>query len=709
MDDFNIFDAKSPAVQVSGGLHIGFGLTEKLSVSLPNYIETAIEVGKVVNHTVIAILTGNIAFLVEDIVTFASTARHCKAECKRLGEQMKIARDSAKDLLDKLDSNPKEVEDKNFVTALKAFAIVLEDGRAVVKQHAEAKYGLKIFHARKFAAEFQDIEERLDQACNRLNLALNIRRYVDSQDWEETHRVWHEEDKVAFEQLNTIVKESLDVIRSDQRLKASAIEILNQTNIPTIVFSDWKQFKTDRLFTATYHTVDENKHPLAIKTVVKATRAKESNPNEMKSFSLEVAYLKKLAPCPNIVKLIGTTSTRGIMALVLEYCENGDLQSLIAAGDLKGDWGKKRAIALGITQGLAYLHEAGIFHKYINSGNILIDNHYRPRITSFRKSRWMSVGSLGEVDYFEEQIRWMAPERLGDDVTTFTAACDVYSFGIVYYEIITEKFPWQGLQLDAVYNIRKKEGKELSLDPDIPPAISNVFTSCIHHNPQLRFSTKEIINHLEAIRPEELETSITTEEPLPDLELESVIMAEENPKYLSAPLQTSLSLSDVSDDDEGPSPMEILDNGETHHKVREWVKAREEFVKVEKIFSHACYRLGEYYYYGKGVTQDFAKGLEYFERARNDDNGDAMDMLGYIYLTGKGGPKDRHKAVALFRDAVKKETPLGMYHLGVCYFKGWGGLTKDTVQAKSLIFKAARMGNDEAQKFAHSQKWDVQM
>ncbi|CAG8468580.1 2416_t:CDS:2 [Ambispora leptoticha] len=704
MDDFisMVVDAPTPSAQITGGLHIGFGLAEKLSVSLPNYIETAIEVGKVVNHAVIAVLTGNIAFLVDDIVKFASAAKHCKAECKRLGEQMKIARDSAKDLLDKLDMNPKEIEDKSFVTALKAFAIVLEDGRAVVKQHAEAKYGLKIFHAKKFAAEFQDIEERLDQACTRLNLALNIRRYVDSQEWEETHRTWHEEDKVAFERLNTLVKESLEEIKSDKRLKASAIEILNETSIVPTVFTDWKQFKTDRVFTATYHTVDEHKNPLAVKTIVKVTRAKESDPSEMRSFALEVTYLKKLAPCPNIIKLIGTTVKRGVMALVIEYCEKGDLQSLIAAGDLKGDWGKKRSIALGVAQGVAYLHEAGIFHKYINSGNILIDNHYQPKLTNFRKSRWITGITRREVDSFEEQIRWTAPERLGDDVSAYTAACDVYSFGIVYYEIVTEKFPWQGLQLDAVYNIRKVEGKELLLDPIIPPAISTVFTNCIHHNPLQRFTTKEIIAHLEAIRPEELEMNIFKSEPLPGLE----IMEDEKSNYLSPKLYASLSLSDVSDDDE--SPRDILENGETHNRVREWVKARKEYEKVEETFPQACFRLGEYYYYGRGVTQDYDKAFEYLGRARDKGNGDAIDMLGYIYLTGKGGPKDRHKAVKFFRDATEKEIPFAFYHLGVCYFRGWGGLTKDEEQAKKLIFKAARMGNEDAQKFAHSQKWDVQ-
>ncbi|CAG8701910.1 14337_t:CDS:2 [Dentiscutata heterogama] len=383
--------------------------------SLTQYIEGAVEIGKILNHAVIAVLTGNIGALVEDIVSYAIAAKHCKAECKRLSEQFKIARDSAKELLDKLEETPKEIENKNFVSALKAFAIVLEDGRAVVKQHAEAKYGLKIFFAKKFAAEFQDIEDRLDQACNRLNFAINIRHFVDSQYAEEIQKAWHEEDKIAFAELNNMVKESLKEIRSYKLLSTPPLDL--GTRISLKELSEIQQFKTDRLFTANYHTVDSDGENKVIKAVIKVTMAQETVADDISKFALEIAYLRKLVSCPNIINLIGVTNIRGNLSLVLEYCENDDLQDFIASGKLKGDWGKKRSIALG---------------------------------------------SLGVVDSFEEQIRWTAPERLGDNVSTFTEECDIFSFGIVFYEIICEKFPWEGLNLSDVYKARN-EGKELTL------------------------------------------------------------------------------------------------------------------------------------------------------------------------------------------------------------------------------------------------------
>ncbi|CAG8463754.1 9838_t:CDS:2 [Acaulospora morrowiae] len=682
------------------------------SVNLPTYIEGVFEIGKILSHVAIGVLTGNISLLVDDIVSFAYSAKHCKAECKRLSEQAKIARDSAKELLNKLAETPKEIEDKSFASALKAFSIVLEDARAVVKQHAEAKYGLKIFYARKFAAEFQDIEDRLDQACHRLNFAISIRHFVESQELEEAHKTWHEEDKVAFAKLNTMVKESLEEIRGYKKsTSAPSQSVLSGTRISLAELSDFKHLKTDRLFTAIYHTTDSNRKPKDAKVVIKVTMARESVPEEESKFALEVAYLQKLAPCPNIIDLIGITSLRNNMSLVLEYCENGDLRSFIAAGSLKDNWGRKRQISLGVALGMEFLHKAGILHKYINSANILLDGHFQAKITNFRKSRWTNGGSLGLIDSFEEQIRWTAPERLGDDPATFTEECDVFSYGVVFYEIVTEEFPWQGLQLDLVYKYRSEEGRKLTLSLHTPPAISTIYTNCTKTAPKQRFTTSEIIEHLEAIRPEELE-NVTTFEPIHEnnggahFEVNKMVK-EEDDNLLKVVTSRDLSLSDISDEEDmATSPQEIIKIAENYHQIRDYARARVEFEKVQEESPRALFRLGEYYYYGRGVNVDVQKAVQYLERAVEGGDGDAIDMLGYMYLKGQGLPKDRIKAVKLFTMAVEKGIPYGMYHLGVCYNKGCGGLKKDEEESKRLILKAASLGNMEAQHFARQKSWD---
>jgi tetratricopeptide (TPR) repeat protein len=361
--------------------------------------------------------------------------------------------------------------------------------------------------------------------------------------------------------------------------------------------------------------------------------------------------------------------------------------------------------------GIAFLHKAGILHKYINSANILLDKYCRAKITNFRKSRWSNGETHRSIDSFEEQIRWTAPERLGDDVATFTEECDIYSFGVVFYEIVSERFPWQGFPLDRVYNLRIVEKKELKLPPNIPAAISSVFTNCTCLVPKRRFKTTEIIDHLEAIRPECLENVLFAQGEDADgidLGLEDILKDDEN-KYLAVRSTRNLEVpSDCSEEEEnGPTRDEIIEKANNYHYLRDYKRARAEYEKVADDYPHALFRLGEYYYFGKGVEKDIPKSIEYLEKAVEGGDGDAMDMIGYLYLTGRGLSKDKIKAVKYFKQAVDLNIPHGMYHLGVCHFRGFGGLKKDVEESKRLMLKAANMGIDEAQKFAHQQEWDM--
>ncbi|CAG8608735.1 4027_t:CDS:2 [Paraglomus occultum] len=692
----NILDAGAMSVD------IGIAGVQDAHSSLPKYIEVALEVGKIINHAAIAVLTGNIAFIVEDIVSYAVAAKHCKSECRRLAEQIKMSSESAKDLLEQLEKDAKEIENKSFISALKSFAIVLEDARSVIKQHAEGRYGLKIFHAKKFALEFLSMEERLDQACQRLNFAINIRHYVDSQEIVDRQNSWREEDRKAFEEINNSVKEALDELKRNDTSKSAVSEtLLDDVRIPFSQFTDVRKFKTDRMRLAVYNTADEERNLKNVEVIIKVTLARESNIDHKRRLAQEVFYLQRLAPSANIINLIGITSMRGgYMGLVLEYCSNGDLKTFIANQKLHADWGLKRAIALGIVQGIAYLHEAGIVHKTICSENILLDKCCEPKITNFRKARLDEATTQLQINTFEEQMRWDAPERLQDDAAKFTKACDVFSFGIVLYEIVAEKYPWAGYSLDDVYTARR-EGKTLELPPSTPSVVSVIYTMCTETIPTRRFKTKQIIEHLENIRPEELDS---TPSAVPDSSSDALSVLNRLP---------TLSISTINADEEeeivAPNVREILTRANACHTSQQYKEAFDLFMSISNESREAMFRIGSYYFFGKHVTSDRVKAREYLERAAEgeDGNGDAIDMLGYMYLTGEGMPtKDRVKAVECFKKAVEMEIPHGMYHLGVCYMKGVGKLKKNEPRAKELIMRAVKLGVEEAVKFAHSQHWD---
>ncbi|CAG8551396.1 6236_t:CDS:2 [Paraglomus brasilianum] len=638
----------------AGAMSVDIGISgiQESYTNLPKYIEVALEVGKIINHTAIAVLTGNIAFLVDDIVSYAFAAKHCKSECRRLAEQIKISSESARDLLEQLDQKPKEIEDKSFISALKSFAIVLEDARSVIKQHAVGRYGLKIFYAKKFAGEFLSMEERLDQACQRLNFAINVRHYVDNKEIVARQNSWREADRKAFEEINHSVKEALAELKRNESSQTTVSEtLLDDVRIPYSHFTDVKKFKTDRMHLAIYNTADEERNVKNIEVLIKVTQARENNIDHKRRLAQEVFYLQRLAPSSNIINLIGITALRGgYMGLVLEYCANGDLKTFIANQKLHADWGLKRAIALGIIQG---------------NENVLLDKFCEPKITNFRKARLDEATTQFQINTFEEQMRWDAPERLQDDAVKFSKACDVFSFGIVLYEIITETYPWAGYSLDDVYTARRG-GKTLELPSSTPSVVSVIYVKCTETTPRCRFKAKQIIEHLEDIRPEDLDSTA------------------------------------------GAVPNKILTRANAYHAAQQYEESFGLYMSIANESREAMFRIGSYYFFGKHVKIDRDRAKEYLERAAqgDDGNGDAIDMLGYMYLTGEGMPaKDRVKAVEYFKKAVEMEIPHGMYHLGICYMKGIK-LRKNETRAKELIMRAVKLGVEEAVKFAHSQHWD---
>ncbi|GMH17998.1 hypothetical protein Nepgr_019839 [Nepenthes gracilis] len=145
----------------------------------------------------------------------------------------------------------------------------------------------------------------------------------------------------------------------------------------------------------------------------------------------------------NIVKLYSYFSSLDCSLLVYEYTPNGNLWDALHKGKTLLDWPTRHQIALGIAQGLAYLHHdllPPIIHRDIKSSNILLDVDYQPKVADFGVAKVLQPrGGKDSTSVIAGTYGYLDPDYVNSSKAT--TKCDVYSFGVVLMELVTGKKP----------------------------------------------------------------------------------------------------------------------------------------------------------------------------------------------------------------------------------------------------------------------------
>ncbi|MGJ8656824.1 MAG: protein kinase domain-containing protein [Akkermansiaceae bacterium] len=113
------------------------------------------------------------------------------------------------------------------------------------------------------------------------------------------------------------------------------------------------------------------------------------------------------------------------------------------------------------------------------------------------------------------------------------------------------------------------------------------------------------------------------------------------------------------------------------------------------LYREKFFELGLKYYHGDGVTQDYGKALENFQKAAERDNVIAMNLLGWMYDAGEGVEKNLMQSTSWYRKSAELGYASAQYNLAECYKEGYG-VEKDFKEAMSWYRKSAEQGNERA-------------
>ncbi|KAK6153274.1 hypothetical protein DH2020_012913 [Rehmannia glutinosa] len=163
------------------------------------------------------------------------------------------------------------------------------------------------------------------------------------------------------------------------------------------------------------------------------------------TFSSEITTLARIRH-RNIVRLLGWAANRKTKLLLYDYLPNGTLGDLLHDGRRERvEWEIRFKIALGVAEGLAYLHHdcvPPILHRDVKTHNILLRDRYEPCLADFGLARFIedeNGGSFSAYPQFAGSYGYFAPEYAS--MLKITEKSDVYSYGVVLLEIITGKKP----------------------------------------------------------------------------------------------------------------------------------------------------------------------------------------------------------------------------------------------------------------------------
>ncbi|XP_048346685.1 RAF proto-oncogene serine/threonine-protein kinase isoform X2 [Sphaerodactylus townsendi] len=175
---------------------------------------------------------------------------------------------------------------------------------------------------------------------------------------------------------------------------------------------------------------------------VKILKVIDPTPEQFQAFRNEVAVLRKTRHV-NILLFMGYM-TKDNLAIVTQWCEGSSLYKHLHVQETKFQMLQRIDIARQTAQGMDYLHAKNIIHRDMKSNNIFLHEDRTVKIGDFGlatvKSRWS--GSQ-QVEQPTGSVLWMAPEVIRmQDSNPFTFQSDVYSYGIVLFELMTGELPY---------------------------------------------------------------------------------------------------------------------------------------------------------------------------------------------------------------------------------------------------------------------------
>ena len=229
---------------------------------------------------------------------------------------------------------------------------------------------------------------------------------------------------------------------------------------------------------------------------------------------------------PAIAPIYEVESEGDMSFIVMEYVDGSTVRQLVERSEL--DIPSAIEVGIQVADGLALAHEAGIIHRDIKSDNIMVTRDGHPKILDFGLAKLMDLSAensgathletlaMTQAGVVVGTVAYMSPEQARG--LPVDKRSDIFSFGVVLYEMASGKLPFQGQSaLDTMHAIAFGQTQLLStLRAGLPYSLQRVVDRCLQKRPEDRYQDmREAVTDLKLVR-REIETGVTGRQPMMD-------------------------------------------------------------------------------------------------------------------------------------------------------------------------------------------------
>ncbi|XP_002737420.1 mixed lineage kinase domain-like protein [Saccoglossus kowalevskii] len=415
-----------------------------------------------------------------------------------------------------------------YERALTQLEKCLREGKIFLVKFRDAGIIKKIWKREDYKSDFDNFNVRLDGLVSALSLGLEAATKARIDKMFEQQRKLNEDrmdEEIDFNKLLEDLKEGqqkmsvdmdsrfdevdvsleeitekLDDLRMSKETSEHDKKIGQPSDELKIIESEELKIKEligegriGKVYKAVY-----NKHTVAVKRFTE----KSTGTMLAKNLRDEAEKMKKF-DAENVVRLYGICTEIGSHLLVMEYMSEKDLRSVLDnPSKYNLTWRRRLRMALEGACGIYRIHNAKppMLHRSISSSKFLVNEDLHIKISDCGFSLTKASARRHESSSTKTTLKYIAPEHLQDVHTSYTVKSEVYSYGIVMWEIATLKEPFEGKTDSGVQKYvceeKKKEGIE---DPKCPVEFADLIDKCRSYDAFVRPTFDVIVDELTKI------------------------------------------------------------------------------------------------------------------------------------------------------------------------------------------------------------------